>query len=100
MFSAIDCSRVPFDFPESESELVSGYSVEYSGFLFVDLLVSMLKLLLYVYYSLFYLVNLFICCIITWFILSYCLSSYFLELYHHDYDLIYCIAAYSLLDYD
>ena len=35
VLSLVDVSRVPFDYPESESELVSGYNVEYAGFLFL-----------------------------------------------------------------
>jgi NADH:ubiquinone oxidoreductase subunit H len=33
----IESSRVPFDLPESESELVSGYNVEYGSFMFAIL---------------------------------------------------------------
>jgi len=35
LFMLVELCRAPFDFPECESELVSGYSVEYAGFLFV-----------------------------------------------------------------
>jgi NADH-quinone oxidoreductase subunit H len=34
MLGMLETARVPFDLPESESELVSGYNTEYSSFLF------------------------------------------------------------------
>lgn len=35
LFMLVELGRAPFDFPEAERELVSGYSLEYAGVLFV-----------------------------------------------------------------
>ena len=46
----LDVNKVPFDLVEAESELIMGYHVEYSGFLFgLFVLVEYLHLFFFIY---------------------------------------------------
>lgn len=50
-FFLLEVNKVPFDFQEAESELIMGYTNEYSGFLFgVYVLIEYLHIVVYLYF--------------------------------------------------
>jgi NADH-ubiquinone oxidoreductase chain 1 len=69
----VELNRAPFDFAEGESELISGFNIEFSGLLFVFIFLSEYGFLVFfrvLYSFLFFYGNIFICFFI-FFILIY-----------------------------